>query len=381
MFKKTNVTNIISAGILLFISWFYLFKYSSIYFGHPLILSTLFTILIGGIIVLFDKINWNSKRVFNRKSLSIFSALIILGVVLYVTFIPRFGSVGRLPAINDWLEKLFRHQFPYGTPITPSGFPFLYFFALPFYLIKNVGYFEVGGIILFTLFLFYFSKSNKEIIIRSLWLYITPILIYEIVVRGELFTNSILILVILFVTEKKLNPDKIDFNFLLISVLFGLVLSTRSVLGLAYIVYMLYYFRFDFKNGLVSILISSTTFLVILIPFLIWDTSAFFNYGPFAIQSYLSHIPIWVILFIFILALYAGWVVSDIYEVFFAVGILFFLPVLISMIFAIAEVGFYKAIVGDVFDLSYYIFCLPFLIMAMHEYKVDKFLGKVFLDE
>jgi len=80
---------------------------------------------------------------------------------------------------------------------------------------------------------------------------------------------------------------------------------------------------------------------------------------------------------VFVFTVYAGWIVSNIHEIFFAVGLMLFLPVFISMVYAIFSVGFYNALVGDVFDLSYYVFCIPFLVMAICEYRVDKTLGRV----
>lgn len=380
MFKKLNLVNNISVALIFLISGLYFFKYSGIYLGHPFFLSVLYIMLISGFIYLGDKLPWNSLKFISEKILIIVLSILVLGALGWVTFMPRFGNVGRLPAIVDWIDRFFSNRFPYNSPITPSGFPFLYFLAMPFYFLKNVGYLEIFGLILFSIAVIRFSHSVKETAIKILMLLIIPVVYYELVVRGELFANAMFALFLLIITEKYLDVDKINLKFILSAIIFGLVLSTRSVVGLVYVIYILYYFRGEIKNGIIFSLIAIAVFILILVPFVAWDYKSFINNGPFAIQAFLAHLPIWVLLAVFVFTIYAGLLVSNIHEVFFAAGVVLFLPVFFSMIFAIADVGFYKAVVGDVFDLSYYVFCVPFLVMSISEYRVAKPLGKILLN-
>lgn len=347
---------------------------------HPIMLTGIYLLIFFLIILYISRIKIEKLKFLNRRSLVIFSIFIILAVFLWITFIPRFGQIGRLPAIQDWLDRFFSGKFPYNSPFTPSAYPFLFFLSIPFYLIGNPGYLEVTGLGLFLLLLFYHRKAKKEILIPIIILLMSPIVYYGIVVRDELFFNMAIAIVVIFIAEKYLDPERINMRFILMGIIFGLVLSTRSVAAIVYAVYLPYKFRASIPKLLVFSFIILVTFSLILLPFFIWDEKSFLHNGPIAIQSYLSHIPFWsAVLFILISAI-VGWIIADIQELLFACGILLFIPVFLSMILQISQYGFYPAIVKDIFDPSYFIFCIPFLLLSLKEYRIDNFLGKIIED-
>jgi len=251
---------------------------------------------------------------------------------------------------------------------------------MPFYLIGNIGYLEVIGLILFLYFLFYKSKTQKEILIVLIILLISPVLYYGIAVRDELFYNMLLTITSIFIAEEILYPEKINLKFILVGIIFGLVLSTRSVAAIIYAIYLPYIFRNNIPKGIVFLMIVLSIFILLLYPFFLWDEKSFLQNGPIAVQSYLSHIPFWSVLIIIIVSGLTGWIVSDTQELFFSCGVLLFLPVLLSMLIQITQVGFHIAIVEDVFDPSYYIFCMPFLLLSIKEYTIDKSLSKILAD-
>ncbi len=377
MFEKRHYINFISLLITAFISGLYFFKYSSIYLRHPFLLTATYLFIFIIITFAFSKIKNENNFILSRKFLILFSIVIIAVSFLWITIIPRFGQIGRLPAIQDWLDRFFTGRFPYNSPFTPSGYPFLFFLSIPFYFIRNIGYLEIVGLILFFYFIFSFSKTSKEILTVIFILLMTPVFYYGIVVRDELFFNMMIPITAIFISEKKFKPEKLNTKFILTAVIFGLALSTRSVVAIIFAIYLPYVFRNDIPKGLIFIAIVLSVFILLLVPFIIWDEKSFMQNGPIAIQSYLSHIPFWsAALFIFISAI-VGWVVSDLHEAFFACGIFLFIPVLVSMLIQISQVGFHRAIIGDIFDPSYYIFCIPFFILSIKEYKVDKTLGKI----
>ncbi len=377
MFGRKHYINILSLLLIAFVGGLYFFKYSSIYIGHPFLLTAAYLVIFFLIALVFGKIENENLWLLNRKFLTVISFFIVAAVFLWITFLPRFGQIGRLPAIKDWLDRFFSGKFPYNSPFTPSGYPFLFLISVPFYLIGNVGYLEVTGLILFFYFIFNFSKNSKEIFAVLVILLMSPVFYYGFVVRDELFFNMMLAVLSIFVSEKYLKPEKIDAKFILVAVIFGLALSTRSVVAIIYAIYLPFTFRSNIPKGLFFLFIVFLTFVLLLVPFVIWDEKSFLHNGPVAVQSYLSHIPFWTAALFILISAAAGWVVSDLHEVFFACGIFLFAPVFASMLNQISQVGFYPAVVGDVFDQSYYIFCIPFLLLSIKNYKVDKTLGRV----
>jgi hypothetical protein len=68
-----------------------------------------------------------------------------------------------------------------------------------------------------------------------------------------------------------------------------------------------------------------------------------------------------------------GWITADLQEVLFSSGIFLFAVYLLSFISKVAELGWNK----NVIDFSLLMVVIPFLVLAIKEYKVDRFLGKV----
>lgn len=381
MFSKDHLINNISLSITALISSIYFFKYYSIYINvlPPVITAAYFIIFIFLLKSLGkageEKFNWLNKRKFVLLIL-----LIIIFASAYVIFFPRLGRLGRLPAIADWLDRLSAGEYPYNNTFLPSAFPVLFFLAAPFYLINNIGLLEVIGLGIFLLLILFTSKNSKEYVTKLVIAAICPVVLFEIAVRSELLTNTVLTILLILLSEKYLEEEKTDFKFFAYAVLFGLLLSTRSVVALIYVIYLPYKFRYELAKGFFFAGIIFFVFLLTLLPFVIWSPEEFFNYGPFAVQSLVSFLPVWIVAPILLFALLISWGISDIQEVFFTSGIFLFLPAFFSMLHKFFAFGTYSSIVLDRFDISYLIFCVPFFMLSIKDYKVDKFLRKVLED-
>ncbi|HUX92475.1 MAG TPA: hypothetical protein VMV36_01620 [Ignavibacteriaceae bacterium] len=377
MFGKNNIRNTAAVILIAFVSGLYFFKYSAIYLKYPVLLTGLYLIIFSVVLFFLNRLNDKRFVFLNQKFVIVFSSLLVFISFLWITFIPRFGEVGRLPAIEDWIKRFFNGSFPYNSPFTPSGFPVLFFLSVPFYLLKNIGYLEVIGLSLFLISVIYFSNTLKENLFRIIILLLSPVLYYGFVVRDELFFNMMIPVVLIFLMEKFYDRDNYNYKFDLFGILFGLALSTRSVVAIIYAVYIVYLFKSNIPKGITFIFLLALVFWFTLLPFFLWDQNSFLTNGPFAVQSYLSFLPFWNVIIILGIAIYLGWIVSNLNEVFFATGIMLFLPVFLSMLYKIFEVGFYQAVVYDVFDLSYFIFCMPFLLLSIQEQKTVKSIGKI----
>jgi hypothetical protein len=78
--------------------------------------------------------------------------------------------------------------------------------------------------------------------------------------------------------------------------------------------------------------------------------------------------PWWEIILYLVIAVYIGWLVSDLQEIFFAAGIL----LIISSIINLPYIHY---------SISGFIFALPFLIFSIKDYRSEKFTGKILINE
>lgn len=376
MFTKKHFINIFSAAFLLFIGALFVFKYS-VRYGSVFVLTPVLFI-IAGILLLFF-INKKSEAydtVFTAKQLFPVLGFLFL-VTVSMAFIPQSTRVGRFPAVLEWLSNFQQGIFPYGTKTNPSGFPVLFFLASPFYLIGDTGYLEVFGLFLFLMLLLKSVKTKKEYYLKMFLLLFLPTTFYELAAGRELFTNTVLIISLFFLAEQKLNEQERNISFFILALMFGFFLSTRLIAFLWLALFLLFFFRNNLKNGAIFFAIALSVFLLSLLPFYLWNAEAFINKGPFAVQTiYLSK---WIYLIFPLIVLYAGWLIADFQELLFASGVLTFLLVSISFLMTIGDAGMSEAFFNSRFDISYFILSVPFFILALKEYSVDRFLGKVML--
>jgi hypothetical protein len=76
----------------------------------------------------------------------------------------------------------------------------------------------------------------------------------------------------------------------------------------------------------------------------------------------------------------AGWLTADLQETFFVSSIALSLPSIISFADKLVTSGFYTSDVY-LFDLKYLIISVPLFAASIKDYKVDRFLGKVNIEE
>lgn len=378
MYSSNKIINIVSLTIVGLIGFLFILKYSVIYNFYPAVISAIY---VSGFYFFFSYLGKHDLSQYKFLNLNFFRYLFVVSFIvsiLYVILVPRIGEIGRVPAIIDWLDLYFAGEFPYNSGYTPSSFPALFFMAMPFYFINFLGVFEIAGFGLFLFLVYKGSKNSQELSHRFLLLLATPVIYYEFVVRCELFFNVTLIVFLIYLAERFLDTKKLSIKFFLIAILFGVGLSTRSVVAVIYAIYLLYRFRYDIGNMILFGLTIVAVFLAFLIPFILWDSDAFWNNGPFAIQSHLSNLPFVVSLLFILTAAFAGWMVSNLQEVLFTSGLIIFFMVKISFVLKVFEFGFDIAFFHDKIDLSYLAFVIPLLVLSISDYKINRFRGRYF---
>ena len=365
IFKKNNAINIISFILLLFIGSLFIIKYSSRLTNFSFIIVLFYiTALLSALSFINNKITPNQNFACTKIHFYFLAAVVIL-LAVSLHFIPHTAKVAREPAIIDWLNNFSRKSFPYGSKINPSGFPFLFFIASPFYFLGDLGYFEIIGLGLFISIILLYSQTKQELLIRLTFLLLLPTTYYEIFTRSEILTNTVLVLLVFFILQNIKSRDLTKLPFYLSALLSGLLLSTRIIVFPWLVLFLIYYFKHDLKMGVIFFIISTITFLITLLPFYIWNPKLFIENGPFAIQT--IYLPNWAFVLFPLLFFYFGSKTKNFQEFLFFTGILTFVLVTISFVWTIYNFGFVQSLFNNKFDISYYIFSIPFLLLAIKE--------------
>jgi hypothetical protein len=263
-------------------------------------------------------------------------------------------------ASGIWLTNFSSRAFPYNYAHL-FNFPFLYYLEAPFYLLGNISLFGLFGLALFLSLTLEFSSTKKEILIRTIVLLTLPVFYYEILAGGDAFANAVLVISIIFLMKKFINEEKIDIKFFFLNLVFGAFLCTRVLAIIPFSLSLLYFFRYNIKNMVLFALLSFLICFALLVPFLRWDYSSFAAFGPFT--NSLAHLSIWVYILLLVVIVYVGWMISDLQELLFASGVILFC---VSFIMYLGKANYTDGM----------ILSIPFLILSIKEYEVDKFLGK-----
>ncbi len=358
MFTKKHYINVISLLILLFVNIRFLIDYSSSRGFSPIILIIVFVVLFIGIIYAQDRIFKPEEQIVNKNFVYVVLVLILASLAFDFAVNSNRG-ISYFTAFN-WLTNMGNGIYPYNNNSYSYNLPFLYYLDSPFYLMGDIRIIGLFGLALFLLLLPGYSFNKKELVIRTSTLLLLPLIYFEITVGGDTLANIVVALIIIFLMDKFLDPDKIDIRFIFFSVLFGIILCTRLLILVPFILSILFFFRYNIKNLLLFALISLLICFSVLVPFMRWDYTSFVTFGPFT--GNLATLSVWVYVLLFIVVVYTGWMISDLQELLFASGVILFF---VSMIFGRNETGISELVVA-----------IPFLILSIKEYRIDKFTGK-----
>ncbi len=243
--NRISITDICALGIYALINALFVYKYTIRITSQPWATSLLYLIMVSIFILLLFKKNEFRLSLKTEKVIyfSMIAFLAILFVFLMFHFDPQKIRVGRYPAMYDWITRFFNSEFPYAPHAKPSGFPFLFVIAMPFYLLGDLGFFQIFSFLIFAalVHLRHHQKSINRF--RCIFLLIaSPIFLYEIVVRSDLFSNMVMVMLYLAMLET-LSRRAGNMALYFLGIIGGLVLSTRGVVLLIYICVLGYFFR------------------------------------------------------------------------------------------------------------------------------------------
>ena len=355
--------------MLSLISILFLYKYGSR--AHPLVgLATSFVYL-GFIYVLrnLDSVNVKWKSIENPLFYFIGVLAIVIGIGAWF-YIPIEGlNIDRWSVIDSFLTAFYDGIHPYFARShegnLPGPMPFYFFLNLPFYLTKTFFIPSVIGIILF---LYYLKKQDSssrwQILFYTL---MAPFLYYEIVGRSNIFINAFLFFLVLDFIKQSIQQEQIRNQWIGFA-LFGLMMSTRGVFIIPALIFMMYYWRKSKKPILFfgqlafSVIVFASTFM----PLVYYFPEHMSVLTPIEIQSG-GLMPKSIVGIFIIWALAVGLFMKRAKNMMFSIGSMLFLLILTYAIRLIVLHGFEMAFHGSIMDLTYFIFCVPFLVVSILE--------------
>lgn len=298
--------------------------------------------------------------------IGLLSSFFIVSFIVWYNLPVEKLNVDRWSVITSFWDAHFANIYPYfaksnvGNP--PGPMPFYFLLALPFYSIGELGFLSLIGVLLFFFLLKYFKIEFQRRILILLFLLTAIFNLWEVTVRSNIFFNATLVLgsLIYMIQLKKINMKSIIISSLLI----GLLLSTRNVFAIPYIICVLYLLKNNLLNfkqliylGVFSFLFFCLTFLPFVYKY--WDE--FLEINPFIVQSTFL-IPFEYTLFFIFLGFVSVFFTQKKEDVFLYSGIVLFLSILIYFIYHIIKLGFSQAFHDSVVDISYFILSVPFLL-------------------
>lgn len=362
---RLSITDICNVAVYELINVLFVYKYASRITSYPWEASLLYLVILSLFILFLFQIK--DFRISLKTQNTIYFSMIVLGGILLtflmLQFDPQKIRVGRYLALEDWITRFFNGEFPYTSQTYPSGFPFLFVMAMPFYLLGDLGFFQIFSFLTFAILVHLRHRQKSINRFRCIFLLITaPIFLYEIVVRSDLISNMIMVLLYLAIFEL-CGPRASRMALCLLGIIGGFLLSTRGIVLLIYIPVFGYFYRRRIINSSLFLLSMLFGFSLSLVPWAIWDWKGFINFGPFSIQ--LSYLPNWLLIFAIACSIYSALVIRSLKGIYFAVFFLLFGVTCAAFIIALFNFGWDKAVLRNGFDISYFSFALPFLLISL----------------
>ena len=282
-------------------------------------------------------------------------------------------NVDRWSVIASFWEAFFDSRYPYyaesnvGNP--PGPMPFYFILAFPFYYAGELGLLSLMGLILFT-FIIIGSKAHVNNKLGTLIIMVASLFyLWEIVARSNVFLNSTLVLLVLVwfaELDKKPGP-----GFFANAFCGGLLLATRSVFIIPYMIFFVYALRtgmISFRNLALYGLTGLAAFAIAFMPFVISHFDDFLVINPFVIQSTFL-VPFHYTAGFLLLAVLAAFLCRSKADAFLYSGIVLFVSIAVYFLYHTALSGLQAAYIESIVDISYFIFAAPFLLYYLLKYS------------
>lgn len=358
--------DIISFIFILLINLLFAYKYLSRYTNYALLISIIY------ISVLFLIFRFISiKKIFFIQTSTFFIISILayssIQLILFQLIDVRSLNVDRWSVINSFWKNVSKGEYPYLAVSHmgnhPGPLPVYFIITWPFLKLREIGLFSLLGFIILSIFLR--RKNNRYDSGTAILILITSVaLLWEILTRSTIFTNSVLFLISLFWF---LTIDLKHKNHLIFSaIIAGLLLSTRTIFIIPLIIICIYYLKnkiVDFKTLLIWASLILLSLIIPFLPFIIFYLEDFIKLNPFTVQSE-QLLPIYYYPLLILLAIYLGYISKNKQDIIFNSGMGFIITFAVYFSHTALKEGLSWSFFNSKADISYSLFSLPFFIYS-----------------
>ncbi|WP_075591101.1 hypothetical protein [Labilibacter marinus] len=307
-----------------------------------------------------------SNKAINAIFVSISFITILLYVGINIAIDKNTLNVDRWAALEISIEAITKGIYPY-TRVDFAGnmssnFPALAYIALPFYLIGDVGFLQVFSFIVFSTFLFRYTKK-KEVALYILLLFVSsPAILWEVFAKSDLHSNLILVSAFIIWWQNKTNNNPFT-KPVILGIIIAFLLLTRGVLVIPLTIFLFKPFVFEpLSNQLKFIFSFAISIIIICIPTALTapDIDTIINYNPLVLQTNKTLSVLYIFLFLpFILS----FTIKGLSSLFGYSGLIVLAITTITFIYTIFISGFSATIHEHLYDISYLSMAIPFILM------------------
>lgn len=323
----------------------------------------------------YPSMTHRSMRLFRVACIGCIAIFVIAVLGAHQYLDPTSLQVDRWSVIASFIDAWNEGSYPY-TAVShlgnhPGPMPFYFVVAAPFYAIGELSWLSVTGYILVLIYLLRSSNRSASWYLLA-YLLTAPFVWWEIAVRSNIFTYTVLFLSALMLMERWYEQG---LSYALIpAILIGLLLSTRSVYILPLILFFLPILLNDYRQyrRLVVIgLVIVGAFVMTFIPLIIRYGSMFYEMNPFVIQSSFLVPRAMILLFIGI-SIGLAYRIRQAEDRYYYGGLSLFIAIVFYGAYCVFRYGFYDAYWNSKIDLSYFLFCVPFLLYTLYRLQDER---------
>jgi hypothetical protein len=365
-YNKETVNKILITSALLFINALFCIKYFERFTSLFPVITLLLLLIQCGLLYLpfYNKIDIKQQN-------KIIYLLLILSVLcsFFVFRIIHISSlnVDRWSVIYSFWEAFLNGDYPYFAKShmnnPPGPMPIYFVIALPFYLINEIGWMPLVAVFIGVIFINKQIKNPTSQLIFILFMLTFMGFYWELLSRSTILLNSFLVLIVLLYSEKSIARQ--NYSFYLSALLTGVILSTRMVFIMPFLslgIMTLFSKKVSFPRLLIWTALALFAFTLTFLPFYIGFQESFFVMNPFKVQSGFLLPSIYNYLFILVSIVLSLFFYNQL-SLLLLSGYSLFISIFIYFVYHLMHSGLQGAYFQSGADISYFLFCVPFLLM------------------
>lgn len=364
--NKKIINKFLITSVLLFINGLFCVKYFERFTTlYPFVTLLLLCIQVGVLYFSFyDKCTLKQQKI-------IMYLLLFLAVIgsLFIFRKIHISSlnVDRWSVIDSFWEAFFNGDYPYFAKShmnnPPGPMPIYFVIALPFYLINEIGWMPLVAVFIGVVLINKLVKNPTSQLVFIIFMFTFMGFYWEILSRSTILLNSFLVLIVLLYSEKSIARQ--NYSFYLSALLTGVILSTRMVFIMPFLslgIMALLSKKVSFLRLLSWTALALFAFALTFLPFYIGFQESFFVMNPFKVQSGFLLPSIYNYLFILI-SIVLSLVFYNQLSLLLLSGYSLFISIFIYFVYHLIHSGLQGAYFQSGADISYFLFCVPFLLI------------------